>query len=91
MEVCAQILVTGRVQGVFFRDFTKENALKLNLTGWVRNRTDGGVEVVVEGEKEKIVQLIDKLKQGPPAALVKEVNVHWQKFKGEFNDFSIRW
>lgn len=91
MKARAQIFVTGRVQGVFFRDFTRDNCLKLNLTGWVRNLADGRVESMVEGEKERILQLIEKLKQGPPAARVKEVKVTWQEFKDEFNDFTIRW
>ncbi|MEO0115796.1 MAG: acylphosphatase [candidate division WOR-3 bacterium] len=91
MKVRSQIFVSGRVQGVFFRDFTRENSLQLNLTGWVRNLPDGRVEVVVEGEKENILQLIERLKQGPPAAKVKEVNVTWQTYRGEFSDFSIRW
>lgn len=91
MKIRAEILVSGLVQGVFFRDFTRQNARKLNLTGWVKNLADGKVYALVEGEKENIVQLIEKLKQGPPQALVEAVQVNWQKFVGEFNDFSIRW
>jgi acylphosphatase len=91
VKVRARILITGKVQGVFFRDFTRENALKLGLTGWVRNVSDGRVESIVEGEKERILQLIEKLKQGPPVAKVKEVNVGWQAPDDEFNNFSIGW
>jgi acylphosphatase len=91
MKTRALILVTGKVQGVFFRDFTRENAIRLELTGWVRNVPAGGVELVVEGEKEKILQLVEKLHQGPPVARVKEVSVNWQEHEGEFDDFSISW
>jgi|UniRef100_A0A7C6EBD9 acylphosphatase len=91
MKARAEILVSGLVQGVFFRDFTRQNARKLGLFGWVKNLADGRVYVVVEGEKEKIIQLMEKLKQGPPQASVEAVQVDWQKFIGEFNDFEIRW
>lgn len=91
MKARALILVTGKVQGVFFRDFTRENAIRLGLTGWVRNVPAGGVELVVEGEKEIILQLVEKLHQGPPVARVKEVSVNWQTHEGEFDDFSISW
>jgi acylphosphatase len=79
------------VQGVFFRDFTREKAMKLGLSGWVRNVQDGSVESIVEGEKENILKLIEHLKQGPLAAWVKEVAVTWEEHEGEFDDFSIRW
>jgi acylphosphatase len=91
MKTRALILITGKVQGVFFRDFTRENAIRLGLTGWVRNAPAGGVELVVEGEKEKILQLVEKLHQGPPVARVKEISVNWQAHEGEFDNFSITW
>ena len=89
MKARARILVTGKVQGVFFRDFVRENAIRLGLTGWVRNISEGDVEMVVEGGKEKTLQLVEKLHQGPPAAQVKEVTVNWQAPEGEFSNFSI--
>lgn len=91
MNKRAQIIITGRVQGVFFRDYTRENAMKFGLIGWVKNLADGNVEVVVEGEEDKIDMLIELLKKGPPAARVKDVKVTWQKPDDEFDDFSIRW
>ncbi len=91
MNKRAQIIITGRVQGVFFRDYTRENAMKFGLIGWVKNLADGNVEVVVEGEEDKIDMLIELLKKGPPAARVKDVKVIWQKPDNEFDDFSIRW
>ncbi len=91
MDKRAQIIITGRVQGVFFRDYTRENAVKLGLTGWVKNLADGNVEAEVEGEEDRIDKLIELLKKGPPAARVKDVKVVWQKPKNEFDNFSIRW
>ncbi len=86
----AHIFVSGRVQGVFYRAFTAQVAKRLNLTGWVRNTEDGRVEIMVEGEKEKILQAIEKLKQGPPAAQVEQVKVEWQPYKAEFGIFEKR-
>ena len=91
MDKRAQIIITGRVQGVFFRDYTRKNTIKLGLNGWVKNLADGNVEAVVEGEEDRIEKLIELLKKGPPAARVKGVYVTWQKPENEFNDFSIRW
>lgn len=91
MKIRASIIVTGRVQGVFFRDFTRENAIKLGLTGWVRNLPNGSVESMVEGEKDDILKLIEHLKQGPSVASVKGVKVNWQKYIGKGTDFSIQY
>ena len=91
MDKQAQIIVKGKVQGVFFRDFTQENATKLRLTGWVRNLSDGNVEVLVEGEEGEILKLIERLKIGPTTAQVKEVTVKWRTSSNAFNNFSIRW
>lgn len=66
-------LVSGRVQGVWFRASTQDEARRLGLTGWARNLPDGRVEVMAFGEKEKIRQLHEWLKKGPKLAEVKEV------------------
>lgn len=89
MKARAHIFVSGRVQGVFFRDFTQRCASSLNLSGWVRNLGDGRVEVMVEGDKEKIKSLINNLNQGPPSASVEKVDVNWEDYKGEFKYFQI--
>jgi len=89
MKIRAHILVFGRVQGVFFRDHTQKWASSLNLTGWVRNLRDGQVEVLAEGDKRKIEELINRLKQGPPLAQVEKVDIDWEDYKGEFNDFRV--
>jgi len=91
MKARARVLVSGRVQGVFFRDHTRTWAGSLGITGWVRNLRDGRVEVLAEGESEKIEALIARLNEGPPLALVETVDVAWEEFKGEFRDFRIAW
>ena len=87
----ASILNSGRVQGVLFRDFTQRWASSLGLTGWVKNMVDGRVEVLVEREKDKIDQMIGKLRQGPQMARVDDVELEWQEYKGEYRDFRITW
>ena len=90
-KVRAHVLISGRLQGVFFRDHTQRWASTLGLSGWVRNLYDGRVEAVVEGEGENIEELIAKLKQGPPMADVTKVETTWERFKGEFDGFRITW
>ena len=89
--VRAQILVSGRVQGVFYRGFTQEQAVSLGLTGWARNLPDGRVEVLVEGEEAQVKKLIQALKQGPPLSRVDKAAVDWQEYQGHYEDFRITW
>ena len=91
MKARALILVSGRVQGVFFRDHTRTWAGSLGLTGWVRNLGDGRVEVLAEGEKDKLESLIGRLKEGPPLAMVESVDVTWEEYEGKFPVFRIAW
>ena len=84
------VWIEGRVQGVFFRASTVEQATRLELKGWVRNCPDGSVETVAEGAKTKIESLIAWCRQGPPGAHVHNVHIEWEEFKGEFQDFRIR-
>lgn len=91
MERRAHLLISGRVQGVFYRANTRDEARRLGLVGWVKNLPDGRVEAVVEGEEEKIKQLIDWCHQGPPGAIVRGVEVHWGDYGDEFTDFQIRY
>jgi acylphosphatase len=90
-KVRAHVVVTGRVQGVYFRYATREEADMRGVKGWVRNRREGGVEAVFEGEKEKVEELIEFCHYGPPAAKVSAVEVTWEEYTGEFKDFSIRY
>lgn len=85
------MVVTGRVQGVYFRYATREEADMRGVKGWVRNRREGGVEAVFEGEKEKVEEVIEFCHYGPPAAKVSAVEVTWEEYTGEFKDFSIRY
>jgi len=77
------------VQGVFFRREIADLANKGNVTGWVRNLPDGRVEVVAEGDKNKLDELIEFCRAGPPRARVKNVDLNWSEFKGEFRGFRI--
>lgn len=83
------VFVSGRVQGVFFRMFTVKEARALGLCGRVRNISDGRVEVFAEGEREKLERLIERLKVGPPGAVVEKVQVDWGEYQHEFDDFQI--
>ena len=89
--VRAHLRIYGLVQGVFFRATMKEIADRLGVKGWVRNLSDGSVEAVVEGPKDKVEQLIRWAHRGPPAARVERVVVKWEPYKGEFKKFSIRY
>ena len=89
MRTRAHIWISGRVQGVFFRDNTRRWAASLELRGWVRNLPDGRVEAVAEGEKEKIESFLRKLEVGPPLSRVEKVQTEWEEFEGEFFDFRI--
>ena len=89
-DVRAHIIVKGLVQGVGYRWFVEHHAKQLGLTGYVRNLPNGDVEVVVEGARGLIEELIRKLKVGPRFASVEDVRVTWQPYKGEFKDFRIR-
>lgn len=83
------IKVKGVVQGVFFRAFVKKSANIFNVSGSVQNKSDGSVEIIAEGERPKLEKLLEKCRQGPPAAVVKSVDHSWHKYRGEFTDFSI--
>jgi len=83
------LLVTGRVQGVCFRDFTRRWASSLGLTGWVRNRDDGCVEISAEGEESRVKSLVAKVREGPAYARVDDVDISWEAPSGEYLDFKI--
>ena len=85
----ARITVSGRVQGVFFRAGTVKQAAALGLSGEVRNMMNADVEIIAEGDKEKIEKLIAWCRVGPPHARVKSVDTAWEKYQGEFRDFIV--
>jgi acylphosphatase len=72
------VRVSGRVQGVFFRVETRERAHSLGLSGWVRNREDGSVEAVFEGDDERVRSMVDWCARGPAGAQVDQVDVKWE-------------
>ena len=84
------LIITGKVQGIFFRANTQKKAIELGLTGWVKNINDD-VEVVAEGAQKTIEGLIARLGEGPPLSHVEDVEVDWEDYKGEFDDFDITW
>ena len=73
--IARRVRVSGRVQGVFFRAWTRDEARSLKVSGWVRNCSDGSVEAHVEGKEDLVDQLIDRLREGPPHARVDQVAV----------------
>lgn len=81
------LTIRGRVQGVFFRASAQREARRLGLTGWVRNRSDGAVEMTAEGDEDALRDLISWSHKGPTAARVDKVEVQWRSFAGEFHDF----
>jgi len=91
LKVRAHVIISGRVQGVFFRSETQDEAVRQNVTGWVRNLPDGRVEAIFEGEKDRVETLIEFCRGGPPGARVTEVEVKWGNYTGEFKSFSIRY
>ena len=87
-----QVVVYGDVQGVFFRAFASRQAIKLVLTGYVRNLpTVEAVEVQAEGERKQLEKLIDCLKAGPPTARVEKVVTNWSEYTGDYSGFRIRY
>lgn len=86
--VRAHITVEGKVQGVSFRAGTVEAALALGVSGWVRNNPDGAVEAVLEGEETSVNRLVEWCRKGPPMARVERLNLSWEQFKDEFDDFT---
>ena len=83
------LIIEGRVQGVWFRDSTRREAVSLGVFGWVRNRPDGTVEVVAEGPEDQVGKLITWCNHGPPAAGVSQVHESREKWQGEFKFFDI--
>ncbi len=82
--------VNGRVQGVFYRASTVEEARAHRLCGWVRNLTDGRVEFVAEGLRENVEALVRWSQSGPPMARVDAVDVRWENVRGDEEEFRVR-
>jgi acylphosphatase len=91
MKARAHVLVSGDVQGVFFRATTRDMASRLGLGGWVRNTSSGKVEAVFEGDREKVQEMVEFCTRGPPGAHVDDVEVRWEKGVEGSVGFSIRY
>jgi acylphosphatase len=89
MKVRARVLISGKVQGVYFRQSTLAEARGLGITGFVRNLMDGRVEAVFEGEEHAVKMLVNYCRSGPSAARVSNVDVAYGPFKGEFPNFRV--
>lgn len=88
-NIRAEVRVTGRVQGVWFRQNTKNTADQNRVHGWCRNNSDGSVEAVFEGDETAVKAVVDWCKSGPDLARVDDLRVEWQTPTGEFNRFQI--
>jgi acylphosphatase len=91
MKTGVRVLISGRVQGVWFRASTRQKAQQLGLTGWVRNTSDGKVEAVFEGEENKVNEMIKWCHSGSSLSKVKNVEIKKQNPTNEFDDFSIKY
>ena len=88
-DVRAHVIISGRVQGVFFRVETQKAARGIGVTGWVRNRPEGTVEAVFEGDSALVNQALDWCWNGSPMSRVSDVQVDWEEFTGAYDGFSI--
>ncbi len=88
-KIRTHAIITGRVQGVFFRMETKQTADNAKVFGWVRNKKDGSVEAVFEGDKKAVESVVEWCRKGPPLAHVKNVDVRFENYRGEFETFEI--
>ncbi|MFO7460803.1 MAG: acylphosphatase [Desulfatiglandales bacterium] len=84
-----RLIIEGRVQGVWFRESTRKEAERLGVHGWVRNRPEGTVEVLIEGEEEKVRKLAAWCRHGPPSARVLHVHEVEEAFQGSFTGFDV--
>lgn len=83
------LVIRGRVTGVYFRASAVREAKRLGLTGWVKNKPDGSVELVAEGEEDQVKDLLAWAQHGPATARVDRVDTRWRSYTGEFAAFVI--
>ena len=84
------LIIHGEVQGVFFRDHVHKAAGMLKLNGWVRNKSDGTVEVMAEGDEKNLKELLRQCEQGPTLSKVNKIDKKWEDSTGEFTEFQVR-
>ena len=88
-NIRVRLIIKGRVQGVWFRESTRRKARSLGVAGWVRNRSDGSVEVLAEGPEDRVKDLVSWCHNGPPYSEVSQVNESREEWSGEFKSFDI--
>ncbi|MBW2085078.1 MAG: acylphosphatase [Deltaproteobacteria bacterium] len=86
-NIRVRLIISGRVQGVYFRYSTEREASRLGLSGWVRNLRSGDVEAVIEGEESLVEEMVKWCRHGPPGAMVHEVKEQRGPATGEFTQF----
>lgn len=89
-KIRIHLFISGRVQGVFYRQNAKNKAEKLKINGWVKNLEDGRIEAVFEGEKEKVEEMVEWAKRGPIIARVDNIEIIKEEYQDEFRNFEIR-
>jgi acylphosphatase len=89
MKTQIHVVISGHVQGVWYRASTKEKAEELGLTGWVKNTAQGNVEAVFEGEESTVNEMIAWCRKGPPLAQVADVKVNRKRFGGAYTGFAV--
>ena len=85
-----RVVVHGRVQGVFFRDSTRQRAVSAGVSGWVRNCPDGTVEAVFDGPDDAVERMVDWMRSGPSGAAVEHVELSEESGSGELEGFEVR-
>ncbi|MFW5976468.1 MAG: acylphosphatase [Bacillota bacterium] len=90
-KIRKHLYLSGRVQGVGFRASARRKAGEIGVKGWIRNLFDGRVEAVIEGKKEKVKRMVNYLKNGPSFARVEDIEIHDEKYKDEFNKFTVKY
>jgi len=90
-NIRAHLFVSGKVQGVFFRETVRKKAAKEEVTGWVKNLRDERVEAVFEGKESRVKKMVDWARSGPIWAKVDSLDVIWEDYKNEFKEFEIRY
>lgn len=87
----ARVFISGTVQGVSLRWWIQREAAKYDIKGWVKNLPDGRVEALLEGEKENIERIIVWMKRGADFAKIDKIEVQWEEYEGEFEEFEIKY
>lgn len=87
----AHVVISGRVQGVFYRSYTRDMANRYKLKGWVKNLPNRNVEAVFEGEASNIEKMLKWCAKGSPNSKVKLVDYKWEEYTGEFDSFSLKY